>query len=321
MKSIIKLFNYISNLIVVLFLLLLLNSCNLVEQFYKIQTKRLEINGFKSIILQDSHYSIHYFAHQHGKPPIIMLHQFSADGLTQWTNTAIRLSKNYDIIIPDLFYFGKSYRTDSNCTIYTQLDLLDKVINDCNINKAVMLLGSSYGGIVATLYSINNKENISKLFIYDSPIMFFDVKKSDSIARIIGANSTLKLLCPSTPDELKISLKAEFYRPPPIPVFIRKQMIEKMVIPNYYEKSQLLLNLTEISNNYSLIQKNQLPDTYLLWGNNDLFIPVDVCFALKNYWNLTDNQVYIFRKSAHAANLEHNRKFTKVIKTMIETTK
>jgi len=292
-------------------------SCNVVEMYYKIQTHKLKRNGFHEYNISDSISNIHYLAKIEGKPLMIMLHQFSADGIAQWSITARSLSKNFDIIIPDLYYFGKSNRFDSNYSISVQLALIDSIVNKHHLDRTFILLGCSYGGIVSTLYAIDNKEKVEKLFIYSSPVMFFDMSKSDSIAVLAGASSTFNLLCPQTPKEMKTSLSVEFYRPPPIPVFIRKQMIDKLIKPNIYAKLQLLENLNQVSSQYNTIEKEQLPQTYLIWGENDPFIPLDVCYLMKGHWHIPDEKVAIFKNSAHASNLEHNKKFVKTINNFL----
>jgi len=253
-----------------------------------------------------------------GKPILIFVHQFSANGLNQWYNVAKKLSKDFDIIIPDLYYFGNSTRTDSICTLETQIDLIEKLIESIYESKKINLIGSSYGGIVSTAYSLRHPEKIDKLFISDSPILFFSLQKADSIARSLGSESTFELLCPQTAKQMKNSLKVEFDQPPPLPKFIRRQMVEVLILPNLEQKQQLLEELEISSRQFADIQISSLPETYLLWGEKDIFIPVQICHAIKRYWRLSDDHVFVFKNSGHAPNLEHPVKFAKVMKRSLK---
>jgi len=273
--------------------------------------------GFNEYHLKDARDTIHFVSKISGRPVIFLLHGFGVDGINQYYRTAVLLSRDFDVVVPDLFFFGYSSTSDTSYSLDMQVRMIEKIVHSLKIDSHLIFVGNSYGGMVSTLYSRQNKEKVDMLFIYDSPLMFYTIAQADSISKAFGIEGVDKLLCPVTPEELRKSLSFVFYRPPYVPKFILTQMINFPNLNPREKQLKLLFNMDNEAKRYNHFEKEQLPDIRILWGANDVFIPPSVAYALKEYWHLPDEHLYLFPKSSHVANFEHPRKFSKVVKSMI----
>ena len=87
--------------------------------------------------------SIHYWRTGGGKPPLIMAHGYSDDGLC-WTAMAKELEDTYDVILPDARGFGRTDPPSKNEPIDVQVEDLAEFIKALKIDNPI-LLGHSMG--------------------------------------------------------------------------------------------------------------------------------------------------------------------------------
>ncbi len=95
----------------------------------------------------------YYRHHNPGKPVLVMLHGFSADK-TVWLRFARPLTKDYDIVIPDMAGHGDSpYDPQWNYGMPAQAERLQRLLEALNIPR-VHLIGNSMGGFLAATFAI-----------------------------------------------------------------------------------------------------------------------------------------------------------------------
>ena len=97
-------------------------------------SSRITANGIK----------IHYTRTGGEKPPIVLVHGFSDDGLC-WTPTAARLASQYDVIMPDARGHGRSDAPETGYGLQEMAEDLAEVIRGLSLHKPVVL-GHSMGG-------------------------------------------------------------------------------------------------------------------------------------------------------------------------------
>lgn len=88
--------------------------------------------------------NIHYTRTGGDKPPLVLVHGFSDDGLC-WTPVAEALADSYDIIMPDARGHGRSDAPESGYSVADLADDLAGVITGLDLHKP-RILGHSMGG-------------------------------------------------------------------------------------------------------------------------------------------------------------------------------
>lgn len=100
------------------------------------------------------------------KPPIILAHGFTDDGLC-WTDVAKDLQANYDLIMFDAIGHGQSSRLSTDVQIDMVNDLR-KVITTLNLQKPA-IMGHSMGAAVAAGYAATFPNDVSVILLEDVP--------------------------------------------------------------------------------------------------------------------------------------------------------
>ncbi|MHA1110293.1 MAG: alpha/beta fold hydrolase [Promethearchaeota archaeon] len=99
------------------------------------------------------------------KPPLLLLHGFSDNGLC-WTRIAKDLQDNYDVIMPNARGHGQSVPKNDVFSIRTLASDAAELIQKLNIKKPIVM-GHSMGGQTATMLAANYPELISKIILED----------------------------------------------------------------------------------------------------------------------------------------------------------
>jgi pimeloyl-ACP methyl ester carboxylesterase len=97
--------------------------------------------------------------------PLILIHGAMVNGtMFLLKSVAEELSKNYDVIIPDLRGHGRSKNMPGPYTTVQHAEDVKKLLNALNIKNAYVL-GSSYGGVVAQQLTYMYPSVVSKLIL------------------------------------------------------------------------------------------------------------------------------------------------------------
>ena len=110
--------------------------------------------------------SIHYYRTGGGKPPFILLHGASDNGLC-WTPVAELLAERYDVIMPDAQGHGLSDRLDPDFTYMNHAVQMVGLIRELGISSPVVMGHSMGAGIavnIATEYP-----DLPKAIILEDP--------------------------------------------------------------------------------------------------------------------------------------------------------
>ncbi len=109
---------------------------------------------------------IHYHRTGGEKPPLILLHGFSDNGLC-WIRAAQALEKNYDLIMPDAHGHGLSYRVTPGQPLNLVSDVAG-LIQALNLEKPA-LLGHSMGAATAASVAATYPELVGVALLEDPP--------------------------------------------------------------------------------------------------------------------------------------------------------
>jgi len=198
-------------------------------------------------------------------PILVLLHGLGAS-CERWLNVAPMLSKYFRIIIPDIIGFGHS---DKSSTEEYRMDyfvrFLQAFLDKLNIGRPIILCGHSFGGYLATEFSIAFNNRVDKL------ILVAPVGVSKSSTRVLD-KYVFATLYPIYEDALKAFVGMAFD-----PRFITEDSVrdftDRMRLPN--AKYTLMSTLLGLRPPLQLRERlsQVLAQTLIIWGENDDMTP------------------------------------------------
>lgn len=107
-----------------------------------------------------------YYDLQGEGEPIVFIHGLLDDS-SVWNAQIELFTANYRVITYDLRGHGRSDKPKGNYSIQTLADDLYALMNELNLEKA-MIVGHSEGGMVAILFTLDHPDKVSKLVLVSS---------------------------------------------------------------------------------------------------------------------------------------------------------
>lgn len=223
------------------------------------------------------------------------------NGLTQstlsWGFTTPYFVKDCKIVLLDLIFQGQSEKkTESRSMDTHALDVLT-VLNHLQINKPI-LIGLSYGSIVAQHFAVNHPDKLSKLILMSTfahkTAYYEAIELSWWRALEFGGYALMfDIMLPSV-------LSEAYFKNPLIPIEVMKQM---RMDANYDSSAILkLMQATKERSDYRADLQNISVPTLVIQGEKDLLLPVhlahDVAKAILN------SKFIIIPHAGHTLNLE-----------------
>jgi len=319
------------NLLLWLALTAFFSSCNYYSVYVKKQVENFEEAGLvryglseeiPSVTLDEKHFEFKtvYMTSPElvdsKKKTLLLIHGYQGGAIAQWSPNVEELSKHFNIIAPDLNCHGSTYFR-SDFSIEMQVDLVNELllINKGKwANENLIVIGSSYGGLVGARFAEKFPEKVGTYVSYDGLTGCFNRAFTDSIAMSVGAKDAVALLNPTTGKELKKLASLE--RRVRIPSFILNQVAEQHFMVRRLSKIALL----DYLNNHEAELINHTFQwkcpVYLVWGENDKIIPQSTANCLKQKYQIPDDRVFVYPKTGHILNMQNPKAFNKwVIET------
>jgi pimeloyl-ACP methyl ester carboxylesterase len=319
------------NLLLWLALSAFFSSCNYYSVYVKKQAENFEEAGMKRFEKVDDRYGTEledlyidfktvYMTSPElvdsKKKTLLLIHGYQGGAIAQWSPNVEELSKHFNIIAPDLNCHGSTYFR-SDYSIEMQVDLVNELLlinKEKWANENLIVIGSSYGGLVGARFAEKYPEKVSAYVSLDGLTGCFDKAFTDSIAVSVGAKDAIALLNPTTGKELKKLASLE--KPVHIPSFILNQVAEQHFKVKRLSKIALLdyLNSHESELNNHTFQWSC--PVYLVWGENDKIIPLSTAKCLKQKYQIPEDRVFVYPKTGHILNMQNPKAFNKwVIET------
>jgi pimeloyl-ACP methyl ester carboxylesterase len=304
------------------YLLLTINSVlfsqNNIPAIFRWQDNYAKNNIHKYVtqdtLIQTSEATLHiHFNNQPSKPYLLMLHGMGANARTNWSSQIKALSKDFNLILPDLIYFGESSSSSGNYSVEFQIEQLHEAILKLGITSKLNVMGFSYGGLIAAMYNQMHPSEVIKLIIIDGPVKYYSGQMADSLANALGVKSIKNVIVPSTIDEFNGMKKAVISRGFPSTKKLKQKMLKYFFLPTKEirdKQMDYLFDRQAIYQNYNYnIDKTQ---TLLIWGKKDGAIPISVGYNLhKAFPNTT--QLLIFPKAKHDAHFRNSKQLNKAV--------
>jgi pimeloyl-ACP methyl ester carboxylesterase len=106
-----------------------------------------------------------------GDHNVVFVHGLVMDNLASWYFTlANPVAKVADVVLYDLRGHGQSERTPNGYTIADMVDDLDALLDALECDQPVILMGNSFGGLLALAYAVAHPDRVSGLVLIDANI-------------------------------------------------------------------------------------------------------------------------------------------------------
>jgi len=191
--------------------------------------------------------------------PLLILHGWDSNS-DRWVKVAeLLVQKGYMVIIPDLPGFGKSQEPAIPWNLDSYVDWLKEFTQQLpELGRGFCLLGHSFGGALASKFSIKYPQQVEKLFLVSAAC----VRKNAAIKKVFYRISKLVKLFSFLP----------FYP------FLRKAVYKFIIRKSDYiyqqgfrKETYLNVILEDLSYKVGFIK---IP-TFLIWGDKDTSTPLE----------------------------------------------
>lgn len=254
---------------------------------------------------------LHYNPIDTTKPTVLMLHGMGLNARTNWYNQVEPFAKEFNVIMPDLIYFGESTSNSKDYSIEFQVKQINEAIENLKLSQPLTVIGFSYGALTAAVYNELFPKKINKLIIIDGPVKYFSGTMADSLAKAVGVVNLGNVVVPTTIKEFDAMQQAVLSKPISISKRMKEKVIKYVFLPykpirdeqtNYLLKHQI----TYQSYNYNL---NTTP-TLLIWGEKDGIVPLKVGEALHHNFPKT-TKLITYPNAKHDAHFSETEKVNK----------
>ncbi|MBS1634877.1 MAG: alpha/beta hydrolase [Bacteroidetes bacterium] len=269
--------------------------------------------------LGESRIHLHYDL-KPGKPYLLMLHGMGMNGRTNWMNQIPALSAEFNLLVPDLIYFGESTTDSNNVSPEFQARQIQKAIDALHIHDTIHVVGFSYGGLVAAVYNSMHSPKVGKIIIIDAPLRFYSVAMADSMAKVAGVESINRIITPTNKTEFRAMKKAVISAHYPIPGFMRRKVIRFVFMPTRELRERQLNYLALHEAHYQrLVYHLEDHPLLIVWGKKDGVIPVSVAYKLHVAYPLS--RLLIFKNAKHDATFNESKILNRTISGFVKTGK
>ncbi|XP_024972171.1 uncharacterized protein LOC112511033 [Cynara cardunculus var. scolymus] len=255
-----------------------------------------------TVYLDDNQTTLYFWATKHGsskKPNLVLIHGFGGNSKWQFILQVAQLTRDFNVYIPDLVFFGDSYSSNADRSDKFQAKCVCDGLKKIGVEK-FSVYAISYGGFVAYRMAELHEEMVEKLVIVSSGIVCRQDRKLEHVKKI--GRDVVDMLVAKTPEDLRALCR----------ISIHKYDIGRW-IPDFFlwgfiaiecckkEKKELVLKLLDEKSDVDLPVLTQ--ETLLIWGEKDIVFPLDWAYELHRHLGMKA-KLEIIRDVGHAANFE-----------------
>ncbi|HET9477733.1 MAG TPA: alpha/beta hydrolase [Pyrinomonadaceae bacterium] len=271
--------------------------------FHSEHSRFVEIDGVR----------VHYQeAGDRSNPVLVLIHGFASSTLV-WSKVFLKLAQaGFRVIAVDLLGYGYSGKPrNGEYTIAGQASLLIRLLERLGIKRAT-LVGSSYGGAVAATCALDHPHRVEKLVLVgtvnnNEPLRFKVMRIFSS--RVVG--DVVSPLLIGSRRLLRKRMKRVYDRHAWV---LDERRVDARHFPLRASGTQRAIirtvrgwNAERISSDAHLIRQ----PTLLLWGENDLEIPL--ADGERLHQEIPGSRLVVFLACGHLPHEEYPEAFTKVV--------
>lgn len=247
------------------------------------------------------------------KPYLLMLHGMGANARTNWSSQIEPLSKHFNLILPDLIYFGESTSASQNYSVEFQAQQIHEALQSLGIADSLHVMGFSYGGLCAALYNELYQPQVRKLIIIDGPVKFFSARMADSLASAVGVKGMNNVVTPTTIegfDGMKQAVVSSWF---PATKRLKRKVINYFFLPTKATRDLQMNYLVANEQHYrNYTYRLDKTPTLLIWGAKDGVIPLSVGKALHASYPAS-TRLLVFPKAKHDAHFKERKALNKAV--------
>jgi len=255
--------------------------------------------------------TVHYWRGGSGDP-LVMIHGLGVDGVLNWPNQFGPLAKEYDLIVPDLLWFGESSSDKEDYSYHFQAQTIKRLLDALGIGR-FHVMGHSLGGWIAATLAAELGNHVQKLIIVNSPavpnVMTEEEERRHTDLTHPGGGN---LFLPQTVAEARHLQNLGYHKPPShIPSFVFKDLIRHFNL-RYKERAAVADYMDKNLGGPFLSQEDITQETLIVWGQYDVLFPVELAERVVNALG-TKAQLKIVPDAGHAPNLEKPKEFNQIV--------
>ncbi len=272
---------------------------------------RFEAAGLRAerFVLPSANLHVWHGGARRGRP-LLLLHGFGADALWGWVPQSA-LAKDRTLIVPDLAWFGRSEGTRGAWDTRDQARAMIELLDALDVEE-VDVAGISYGGFVALELAAGWGKRVRRLVLIDSPGHNYTLADYHDMLERLGLESVSDLVVPNTARDVKRLVKLAWFRAPPVPSFVARDVFAKMFQSHRDEKVRLLDALLARAARIDPSAYHIPQPTLILWGDRDPLFPLPLAHRLAAAIG-PHAHVEVVANASHAPNLEHPSRFVGLI--------
>lgn len=283
--------------------------------FYQLQQGRLESRfrgaGLHAYQASVPNGALHYWAG--GRPdgkPLLLIHGFGADALWGWIEQT-ELARDHFLIVPDLLWFGRSRGAAQDFSTVYQAEALRQLLDHLAIAQAD-IAGISYGGFVALELANAWPDRVDRIVLVDSPGHTYTLDDYHAMLERQRLDSVSQLVVPPEARGVQRLVRLAYYRPPPVPMFVARDIFAHMFSTCAAEKVRLLDHLLARAGEAHADLYRIAHRTMILWGEQDELFPAPLAQRLAAAIGPSAH-VRLIPRANHAPNLERPERFNREI--------
>ncbi|KAL8139783.1 hypothetical protein V2J09_005804 [Rumex salicifolius] len=258
---------------------------------------------------------------RHSKPNLILLHGFGGDSRWQFYSQIRSLSADYNLFVPDLLFFGKSFTRRADRTVENQArSVMEALRRGFGVGRC-SLYAISYGGWVGYWMAEMYPDEVEKVVIVSSGVGFSEEQRKVHLNKL--GRRIEDLLIPEGPADLRALFDVVTHkcRLKWVPDFFLQQFVQASLLftvthENYKQERRELVH-------HLLNQKpdsNYLPpitqETLLIWGDQDKIFPPYMAYQLQRRLG-PKASVLIIKDCGHAVNLDAPHQANELVKAFM----
>lgn len=226
-----------------------------------------------------------------GLPTLVLLHGVN-DQAGSWFEVAELLSKDFQLIVPDLAGHGESEPASGPLTFATMLASVHGLIEHVSPDRPVTIAGNSMGGWLAMLYASQHPARVSRLVL----------ENASGMAWMLSVP-----LAPKTREEAAQVLRAVHG-----PAFaVTDAHVDELLTRKETPLSRIDMNDAVAHVIDPKLASLDIPTT-LIWGRHDGLLPITYAEALQK--KIRNSKLLIIEDAAHIPHLQSPRKFAECLK-------
>ncbi|XP_074312996.1 uncharacterized protein LOC141648338 [Silene latifolia] len=248
------------------------------------------------------------------KPNLLLVHGFGANAMWQYADAIHHFIPKFNVFVPDLLFFGRSYTTQQERTEAFQARCLMKLM-DIHGAQKLSFVGISYGGFVGYSLATQFPEVVEKAVLCCTGVCLEEKDMKEGLFKVRDLEEASRILMPQTPDKLRELMRLSFVKPPKgVPNWILSDFINVMCKRHFQEKKELIEQILKDREVLSLPKITQ--PTMIVWGEEDQIFPLELGYRLQRHLG-SNAQLKVIKNAGHALNIEKSGEFIKQLKAFL----